>query len=418
MAQQREKVVFLTINLYVRRRIKNEFETLDGISCDFTDTLRGAQTLIGASPSGYFAGIIEAPLLDEESLLAVRDFASRGLPPVVLTNEYTDCIREEMNAGGIMDYIIKDARFIENLARTVGRIRRNMASTVLVVDDSPVARERIKSVLVRQKLNVVTAGEGEEALRLLHEHAGVSVMIVDYQMPGMNGVEVIQRARKTERKNRLAIIGLSDADNPGLSARLLKNGADDFLFKAFLREELYLRVVQNLEVNERLEELKRLAEIDPLTQLYNRRFFYEVGEKLFANVARKNMIIAVAMLDVDHFKAVNDRHGHSAGDQVLRFVARVLKRSVRSGDLAARYGGEEFCVIAVNVNAETAAVIFERIRAAVAGESADTDGGPVSVTVSIGVTLAMAESLDKTIALADGLLYQAKTAGRNRVVVG
>ncbi|MBN2352185.1 MAG: diguanylate cyclase [Spirochaetales bacterium] len=413
-----DKVVFYAKNLFVMRKVKAGIDSLESVSCDCVSSLSEAEALLRADRPAYFLSIVEAPLLDEAASAAVSGFKAAGLPPIVLTNEYTDTIREEMASLGIMDYIIKDQYFAENLLQTVRRVHRNMSTEIMIVDDSDVSRKQARTVLELQRLVVHEAGGGEDALRLLEEHPGVKLLLTDFNMPGMNGDELIRKVRKIRPKNRLAVIGFSDVDNPGLSVRLLKNGADDFIYKTFLREELYLRVVQNLEMLGYIDDLRRLSHTDYLTQLYNRRFFFEIGDKLFENIRRNNLRIAVAMLDIDHFKRVNDRFGHDVGDLAIQYVAAVLQRTVRAGDVVARYGGEEFCVIAVNVNEQTAPAMFERIRANVAESKIDTGDGVLSVTVSIGVAVTMGETLEDTVNRADALMYGAKTGGRNRVVVG
>jgi len=413
-----EKVIFYVKNLFVMRKVKAGIDSLESVSCDCVSSLSEAEALLRADRLAYFLSIVEAPLLDEAVSTAISGFKAAGLPPIVLTNEYTETIREEMASLGIMDYIIKDQYFAENLLQTVRRVHRNMSTEIIVVDDSEVSRKQARAVLELQRLVVREADGGEEALRLLEEHPDVKLLLTDINMPGMNGVELIRAVRKIRPKNRLAVIGFSDVDNPGLSVRLLKNGADDFIYKTFLREELCLRIVQNLEMLGHIDDLRRLSHTDYLTQLYNRRFFFEIGDKLFENVRRNNLRIAVAMLDIDHFKSVNDRFGHDVGDLAIKQVAAALHNAVRAGDVVARYGGEEFCVIAVNADTQTAPIMFERIRSGVSEIKIDTGDGALSVSVSIGVAVVMEKTLEETVNRADRLMYEAKTGGRNRVVVG
>jgi diguanylate cyclase (GGDEF)-like protein len=410
-----ENVIFYVKNLFVMRKVVSGMESRESISCDCVSSLTEARAALEKNQPAYFLAIVEAPVVDADTREAIGYFRTKGLSSVILTNGYTDAIQEVMTSLGIMDYIIKDELFVENLTRTVGRIRRNLLTEILIVDDSAVSRKQARNILELQKIIVREAENGQDALALLGDHPEIRMMLTDYHMPGMNGVELMRAARKIRPEKRLTVIGLSDIDNPGLSVRLLKNGADDFLYKSFISEELYLRVVQNLEMAERIEELRQSSHTDYLTRLYNRRFFFEVGEKLFENAKRNNL--TVAMLDIDHFKLVNDRFGHDIGDLAIKLVAAALTRTVRAGDVVARYGGEEFCVIAVNVDKQNAPVVFERIRANVAEGKIDTDDGGLSVTVSVGAATVMGKTLEETINKADKLMYEAKTGGRNRVVI-
>jgi diguanylate cyclase (GGDEF)-like protein len=412
-----ENILYFEKNLFVTRVVRSGLQSMNCFSCDCVSSLPEARHLIEEKQSKYFLSIAETPSLDEAARELIDYLKAQGLPPIILTNEFTEAIREKMTTRGIIDYIIKDEHFAENLMHTVRRIHKNVSTKIIVVDDSPVCREQVKTILEHQKLKVLETGDGREALRWLDEQPDVKLLLTDFNMPGMNGVELIRRIRKSHPINQLAIIGFSDADNPSLSARLLKSGANDFLFKSFIGEELYLRVIQNLEMVRHIEELKLLSNTDYLTRLYNRRFFFEVGGKIFENVNRKNLYMTLAMLDIDHFKNVNDRYGHDAGDLALKHVAGILTQAVRAGDIVSRYGGEEFCIIAINVNKDTAPLVFERIRSNVAASKISLGTDELSITVSIGVATVMGETLEETIIRADKLMYEAKAGGRNRVMI-
>lgn len=167
------------------------------------------------------------------------------------------------------------------------------------------------------------------------------------------------------------------------------------------------------------EELERLASTDPLTGLYNRRALQEMGEREFARSRRTGRPFAVVLVDVDHFKHINDQHGHAVGDEVLAELADRLRRNVRTVDLVARWGGEEFCLLLVESDAVGAVITAQRLRAAVADGPFETTAGSLPVTVSLGVAGVEADtaSLGELISRADGALYEAKHAGRDRHVL-
>jgi diguanylate cyclase (GGDEF)-like protein len=243
----------------------------------------------------------------------------------------------------------------------------------------------------------------------------VRLVITDNQMPGMDGFELVTEIRKTFSKEEVAVIGLSAVSGSSLSAKYLKRGANDFLVKPYSKEEFFCRVNQNIELLELVHEIKENSNRDYLTGLYNRRYFYDIGEKYFANAARNHLQLAVAMFDIDFFKVVNDTYGHAAGDLVIRRVAAAIAGDLRQTDLVARFGGEEFCVLAVNPGPETSE-LFERIRVRVAAMQIEYEGMEIRVSVSVGVVFGMCVTLADTLRRADELLYQAKQGGRNRVV--
>ncbi|MEZ4384516.1 MAG: GGDEF domain-containing protein [Nannocystaceae bacterium] len=168
-----------------------------------------------------------------------------------------------------------------------------------------------------------------------------------------------------------------------------------------------------------LAEVQQLATVDPLTNLYNRRHFFRLGEDEIDRACRYGHAISVLMIDIDHFKAINDSHGHSVGDQVISTIAARLACGLRKSDIAGRYGGEEFAMILPETNVtNAAAIVGERLRAAVADEPVETAVGPLKVTISVGVAavLLTGETLLDALTRADNGLYAAKRGGRNRVV--
>ena len=262
----------------------------------------------------------------------------------------------------------------------------------------------------------MTASNGKEALEVLEQHDDISLVITDYNMPEMNGLELIDAIRRDYRREDLAIIGVTDVSKAGLSVLLLKSGANDFLSKPFEIEEFYCRVTQNTNMISYVREIRDLATRDYLTKVYNRRHLYDVGEVLYANAKRGNVILAAAMVDADHFKAINDTYGHHIGDQALIALANALTLSLRNSDIVARYGGEEFACLAVIKKEDDAVLAFERVRKEVEDIELYSDGKRVRITVSIGVTTNLSSSLDEMLQRADAAVYEAKNSGRNRVV--
>jgi diguanylate cyclase (GGDEF)-like protein len=203
-----------------------------------------------------------------------------------------------------------------------------------------------------------------------------------------------------------------------MAARFLKIGANDFITKqTFLTEEFYCRVTQNIENLERIHLIREASIKDALTGLYNRRYFFETGNKLFANAIRENLTITCGMIDIDHFKNVNDTYGHEAGDKTLVHISSILNHRMRNTDIVARLGGEEFCVLAINMRKEYAKKVFEELRVKVEKSSIEIeDEGKIHITVSMGVVTELADSLEDMVKKADKLLYEAKESGRNRVI--
>ncbi|KJU86337.1 response regulator receiver modulated diguanylate cyclase [Candidatus Magnetobacterium bavaricum] len=279
-----------------------------------------------------------------------------------------------------------------------------MVSKILIVDDDDGIRAILRSFL-DSEYEVFEADNGIDGLRLIQE-ISPDLVILDIMMPGIDGMEVCRRLRADFRNNILYILMLTAKQDE--EANALESGADDYIVKPFKKNSLLARLKKGIQ---RVKE-KREKQLDPLTQVFNRRafemFFYHETEK----ARRYNRPLSVIMLDLDHFKDVNDTHGHPVGDLVLVEAARIIGHSCRRSDIVARYGGEEFIVISPETDIDGAVELAEQIRLAI-----DEQVFPVvgSVTASLGVAQLSQEPKRDLIEEADTALYDAKRSGRNRV---
>ena len=201
-------------------------------------------------------------------------------------------------------------------------------------------------------------------------------------------------------------------------AIFLKNGANDFIAKPFVKEELICRVNNTIEAMENINQIADFANKDFLTGVYNRRYFYENMNEYVAYAEEHMEPYVVAMLDIDHFKKINDTHGHNSGDKVLKTLAKKLIDETKGDDLIARFGGEEFCIILKDISNEDAVKFFVNLRANIANCKVQLKKEQISFTVSIGVAFSRSDyRLDELLELANEALYRAKENGRNRVEI-
>lgn len=350
---------------------------------------------------------------DGEIVAVVR---ARHIPVIVLTGTMSEAMRERVMRMNVVDYVYKrNANEISYVASLARRILANRGQKVLVVDDTASFRGYLAHLLKVHRYRVIEADGAVAALDILKEHPEIRLVITDYNMPDMDGMELVCRIREQRDRTRLAIIGVSGDTDASLTPRMLKAGANDFLHKPFQAEEFYCRITQNMDTLDYVRAIRDAAQTDFMTGLHNRNYLFEHAERLFNNAQRGHIELSVAMLDIDHFKRINDSRGHAAGDSALKVVAQALKDEVRDGDLLARVGGEEFCVVGVNVG--DADAMFERYRRAVENATVSTPEGEFHTTISIGVCQQLQESFDAMLATADAALYVAKHAGRNRYVI-
>ncbi len=298
---------------------------------------------------------------------------------------------------------------------------------ILIVDDSPTIRMSLKRA-VQGEFQSLEAEDGEAAWKLLLTEADIELLITDLTMPHLDGFGLIQRLRENHaaRMQNLPVIVVTGADDTAARERAFHAGANDFLTKDSDRIELLARLrahlklaqtIRQLEASQR--ELRAQANTDPLTGLANRRFFDEIAGKELSLMRRQQDYFSVLMIDIDHFKAVNDTYGHPAGDEILKRVAATLSANLREEDTVARIGGEEFVVCSPATNRLASIVLAERLRKAVESLSIEFDGKRIPVTISLGIALRPldGDDLQALLSVADERLYRAKQDGRNRFCV-
>lgn len=401
------------VSKIVRHVLKND----DAIEAVYTADFAQTKVAYAEHKDDLFAALVDLNLPDAPDGEVVDYMLQQKVPTIVLTGSYDDERRERLLAKGIVDYVIKEGRYSYNYAvNQVHRLSKNQDIKVLVVDDSDVSRNHIAELLRRHLFEVVVASNGIDAVKVLLDNPDIKLLITDYHMPRMDGFELVQNIRHKYEKSDLVIIGLSSEGQSNLSAKFIKNGANDFLQKPFNPEEFYCRVNHNVESLELIEQIRNAANRDHLTNLYNRRYFFEHGEELYAHAEAAAAPLAAAVIDIDYFKNINDSHGHEAGDAVLRQLGDILENTL-GRFLVARAGGEEFFVILPGLDNEKAAAYLDKVRAIVASTPISIGNDEtVYVSFSAGVSNELSTSLDDQLNIADEHLCRAKDAGRNLVI--
>ncbi len=338
--------------------------------------------------------------------------------------------------NGVM--LLKDMR-----EQSVGRKSRAASESnglrILAVDDDPVSLKLLVRHLERAGHQVSTATNGKDALAVALD-ANPQIVVTDWMMPVMDGIELTKTLRRFNSGRNLYVLILTGRAEEDRVVEAFAAGVDDYIVKPFKPKLLLARIrggQRVVRLQEQVEEDKKLqreqvaklavlnrrlkaaAMTDALTDLPNRRYAMKRLEMEWANCARSDTPFAVVMLDIDHFKQVNDTYGHDAGDVVLQATARAISRSLRAGDTCARMGGEEFLVICPNTDEESAWQVAERIRSVIEANVLDMPSFKGSVTASLGLASRYeGATIDGLLKLADEAVYAAKHGGRNRVSQG
>jgi len=299
---------------------------------------------------------------------------------------------------------------------------------ILIAEDNPVSRKLLEMTLRRAGYEVVSAEDGREALALFKERF-FPIILTDLEMPEMDGLELCRAIRGNPAEGYVYIFLITARDSKKDIIVGLEAGADDYLTKPFDRSELVARLKTALRVLElekslkdAYEKIRILSITDKLTGCYNRTYMDEYLAKEIARATRYHRTVSLVMADIDHFKLVNDPHGHQAGDLILKNFVFSIREGLRQDvDWIARYGGEEFLVVLPETDFENAMSSAERLRRIVSERVTSYDEKEISITASFGVVGFNPSAKIKTIPCeaiidqADKALYQAKDEGKNRV---
>jgi two-component system cell cycle response regulator len=353
------------------------------------------------------------------------DFLTKPIPELALTARVRSLARLKM--------VVDELRMRALTSRDIGiesPEREALADTgrggrVLIVDDRPASYERVAAMLSKEQAVEVETDPHQALFRAAD--GNFDLLIVSLTLEKFDALRLCSQLRSLERTRNIPILVITEPDNNARMVRGLEIGVNDFLLRPIDKNELLARVrsqVRKRRYTERLRDNVQLsiemAITDALTGLFNRRYMESHLATLVEQAASRGKPLTVMVVDIDYFKAVNDSHGHDAGDDVLRDFALRIKRSIRGIDLACRYGGEEFVLVMPETDMAVAAMVAERLRRRIAAEPFAIQQGSRVVPVTISIGIAALRGKDDTAATvlkrADQALYRAKRDGRNRVV--
>lgn len=401
--------------------IKRRLELTGKYAVTWLTSLKETAQLVNEGTNNvFFAALLDFNLPDSTKGETIKLVVGKNIPVIVFTACVSEDVREIVWSHNVVDYVLKeDVQSIDYILSLLERLEKNRNVTVLVADGDPVKRGKIETLLKVHHYDVLTTSSGQDTLKILEQNSKILLVVVASAVRDMDGLALVQNIRRHYGKEDVAVMGVVYAGDHIMTARFLKYGANQCICRELLLpEEFYCMTWLLIEDIEHIRQLRSSSLMDFLTGLYNRRYFFLAGEKLFDNAKRNAASLFCAMLDIDYFKRVNDTYGHEAGDRVLQHVSAILRNRFRKTDVVARIGGEEFCILAVNMDAINACDIFDDLCRRIESSVITLDDilGEVKITVSIGVTGRLGESLDEMLKRADGLLYEAKAGGRNRVI--
>ena len=412
-----KKVLIVQSQKCLHRTLVSQIIAVTSLTVHIARSLEEAEELM--VDNAYFLMLLDMdlPFTTKDEIITFMD--ENQTPVIIMADVIDSELKGKLQRNLVVEYVVKESlEVIRYIVKSIHRIYKNRSTKVLVVDDSDSDRT-LMSMMARQQLyQVYEAKDGEEALRILKTDAQIKIIVADIHMPKMDGIALLKYIRESKLQNELAILGVS-SDKESLM-RFLQLGANEFVAKPFSKVEFVTRLNHLSDVYDQIKELDELSSMDYLTQLRSRKFFFEEATPYIYNAYKSKKEFAVAMIDIDNFKQINDTHGHSVGDIVLQRLAKILHDSLKGSDIVARYGGEEFCVLLRDTDRESSYKVFENLREKIEKEVirivAIPRGKEISFTVSIGVSTEVKYSLEKMLTRADVMLYEAKKTGKNKVL--
>ncbi|QOP40559.1 GGDEF domain-containing response regulator [Sulfurimonas marina] len=414
---EKQKILIVEDNKSLAKLIAKKLSLALDMEVDTAFTLAEAKLFLKGYK--YFVTVLDVNLPDAPDG-EVIDYALKNKNHVLVLSANIDKdFRQKMLEKNIIDYVNKSGmNDIEYIINTIKRLRQNQQHKILVVDDSLVFRNQMKTMLENHFFNVITVAHGEEALGILNVNPDISLVLTDYNMPVMNGLELTKEIRKTYPKDQLSVVALSGNDSDDINALFLKNGANDYIKKPFSKEEFSCRITNSIEALENIQMITQYANRDHLTGLYNKRNFYNLMNEFLEDIQEDEIKLAIALIDIDNFKHLNDTYGSEVGDKVLVALGNILQSGTNASDIVARISEEDFCVVLKDIDRDTAADIYEAIRSEVELATIKIDKEKsIKFTISLGATLYNTdESIEENLNEADMLLYKAKHSGKNLLV--
>jgi len=406
-----KRILVVEDSSMVMRVIKHVFNNSEVITPLYAESFAQAKAIVEAEQEPLFAAVVDLNLPDAPNGEVVDFTLGKNIPTIVLTGSFEEEKRKELLSKGVVDYVTKEGKYSYVYTKNlIHRLSKNEHVAVLVVDDSSTGRHYISALLRQHRYHVHEAKDGMDGIKVLLEHPNIRLVITDYNMPRMDGCEMIQNIRSKYEKSDLVIIGLSSEGEESLSAKFIKSGANDFLRKPFNQEEFYCRVTHNVELLEMIETIRDSSHRDYYTGAYNRHYFFEHGEELLKQAREKSTPAAAVVIDLDNFKDINQTYGNDAGDAVMRTIAAELMVTFERF-LIARADGQEFYGLLIGLDNEKAVALVERVRQILAGMPISVGEGTVNVTFSAGVSNLTDGNLENLVYNAAQCLGRAKEAG-------
>jgi diguanylate cyclase (GGDEF)-like protein len=399
--------------------VRSLLESRFGLIVIHCATLAALRREIESGGEKYDAAILDLCLADAPNGETLDYVVGCAIPAIVFSGYTSDARRQDIIAGASAELVYKNSpRSLEDLAQAIERVLGSNRLRALLIDPEATESSEMVKAMDGGTFVPVHCQSAEQALSILDDAKGtIELVVVRHDIASVEDFALLGTLSLRFGEDALRVVGFGSDQAAGEVGRFLKAGGDDFLQLPMSAADIDGRLDHTLAIHRQIQSLQRMASRDYLTDMLNRRYFFDRGPKMVEMCLRQSAPVCTALLDIDHFKRLNDTYGHEIGDLVLKAVSRRLLQLVgEKQHLPARIGGEEFALLLTNMNIEQAYEFCERIRIDISNTKIVVDDEDLSVTVSMGLAhISDSETFDNYLNAADQYLYLAKHSGRNRV---
>lgn len=400
----------------ILKSLKHSIEKQLNITVYIATSMKECAELILKYKGKFTLALLDYNLPDAPNGEIVPFIKKFNIPSILLTGSILDKENKVFKNSHLIDYIIKDgSNAIDYSVSVVKRFILNEQIEVLVVDDSKTFAAKMQGLCIKYNLKAIVNYSAKDALQTIQERPNIKLILVDYMMPEMNGLEFTKELRKSYKKDEVAIIALSGTSEKEIVASFLKYGANDFLYKDFSDEEFFGRVNNNLEVIELFQSTQDKAKKDYLTGLFNKNYLINAGEDIYQRAKVKKELLAVVLIDINKFKVINDSFGHDVGDAAIQEIAKILLKYINTDSLVSRLGADEYCILLKNRPYAEIHQTFQEIQEVVQSTRFALLDTELNLTISVGANISYDENLQEMIEGASDALFKAKE--QNKIVI-
>ncbi|MCK0069583.1 GGDEF domain-containing response regulator [Kordiimonas laminariae] len=397
--------------------MQQQLTSLENVEVDHVVTYAETKAKLADGSTSYDLALVDLNLPDATQGESVDFTIQHDIPTIVFSGQYDSDLKSRLFQKGILDYVVKDSPVAVNyLLDVVTNFLSPNKHKILIANANKRERQKQIQTLTALKMSVWVCDSIKETEQVLEKQDDINLVLAGEELSDGSGIQLVTALRKQFDFAKVAILTILD-EHTNNAAQYLRYGANDFLRTPFSPEEFQCRLASLFKIQDQIKTLEYAATRDFLTGMLNRRAFFESAEPMLALSNRENNSLALAIIDIDFFKKINDTYGHDIGDVALKEMAQALEGIIRKSDVAARFGGEEFCLLLPNLTKEAAPEFFLRLQAAIKSIAIETEQGVVSFTASFGVCFERSLSIDDMIKKADEALYQAKENGRDQYII-